>query len=185
MWTFGAQARRPLAYSTLRPVYLSQNANFCNMSPASKSSDICKVEENSKVLECAVAYLAPFQARRFSYFKIYIQTDFLFCRFKSNPPVVTMISYASTVFGFLFLSLCPSLAFPGLKLREVCYETDTLLSFQLWIDDSTPFCSSLLSISDFTTFVGPTKYLTYAQSTQVLAGNTNELQNHHHNTYGD
>ena len=120
------------------------------------------------MLECAVAYLAPFQARQFSHFKIYIQTEFLFCQSNINPPVATMISYASTVFAFLFLSSCPSLAFPGLKLRELCYETDTLLSFQLWIDDSTPFCSSLLSISDFTSFVGPTKYLTYAQSTQVF-----------------
>ena len=132
------------------------------------------------MLECAVAYLAPFQTRQFSYFKIYIRTEFLFYWSNSTPPVVTMISHASTLFGFLFLSSCHSLAFPGLKLREVCYETDTLLSFQLWIDDSTPFCSSLLSISDFTTFVGPTKYLTYGQSTEVLAGNTNELQNYYH-----
>ena len=131
-----------------------------------------------------VAYLAPFQARQFSYFKIYILTEFLFCRSKSTP-VATMISYVSTLFAFLFFSSCPSLAFPGLKLREVCYETDTLLSFQLWIDDSTLFCSSLLSISDFTSFVEPTKYLTYGQSIQVLAGNTDELKNHHHHNYGN
>ena len=136
------------------------------------------------MLECVVAYLAPFQARQFSYFKIYILTQFLFYRFKSTPPVAMMISYASTLFAFLFFS-CPSLALPGLKLREVCYETDTLLSFQLWIDDSKPFCSSLLSISDFTSFVGPTKYLTYAQITQLLAGITNELQDHRHHDCGN
>lgn len=86
-----------------------------------------------------------------------------------------MISYVSTLFVFLFFSTCLSLAFPGLKLREVCYETDTLLSFQLWIDDSTPFCSSLLSISDFTTFLGPTKYLTYTQNTHLHEGDTNRV----------
>ena len=175
------EAQRPLAFiDPLRPVTM-----YHKMSTFVTCHPEIYVRSESKVLECAVAYLAPFQARQFSYFKIYILTEFLFCRSKSTPPVVTMIAYASTAFAFLFLSSCTSLALPGLKLREVCYETDTLLSFQLWIDDSTPYCSSLLSISDITSFVGPTKYLTYAPSTQVLAGSTNELENHHHHNCGD
>ncbi|KAL8772371.1 MAG: hypothetical protein Q9194_004623 [Teloschistes cf. exilis] len=34
--------------------------------------------------------------------------------------------------------------------RGICYDDDTLESFKYWIVDSAPYCSSLLSIVDFT-----------------------------------
>lgn len=34
--------------------------------------------------------------------------------------------------------------------RDICIEDDTLISFQHWIVDSAGYCSSLLSIVDFT-----------------------------------
>ncbi len=37
--------------------------------------------------------------------------------------------------------------------REICYDDDTLLSFKQYILDSAPYCSSLLSIEDFTSTV--------------------------------
>ncbi|CAD6592636.1 MAG: hypothetical protein ASARMPRED_006482 [Alectoria sarmentosa] len=76
-----------------------------------------------------------------------------------------MISYATTTCVILFLFSCSSLAFSALEQREDCYETDTLRSFQHWIDDAVQYCSSILSISDTTTFVGPTKSLTTTIST--------------------
>ena len=75
-----------------------------------------------------------------------------------------MVSYATTFFSFLSFFLGTSWAFPGLNFllpRAICYEDDVLLSFQTWEPDSVPYCSSLLGISDHTTFVGPTKSYTY------------------------
>ncbi|KAL8700034.1 MAG: hypothetical protein Q9224_001156, partial [Gallowayella concinna] len=34
--------------------------------------------------------------------------------------------------------------------RGVCYEDDTFESFKYWLEDSAPYCSSLLGLSDFT-----------------------------------
>lgn len=76
-----------------------------------------------------------------------------------------MISYATAVFAVLSLLTRSSSAFPGLNLlfsRGVCFQNDILQSFQTWLPDSVPYCSSLLGISDYTTFVGPTKTYTYA-----------------------
>ena len=61
----------------------------------------------------------------------------------------------------VFLALCNSVVGrPGvsrprnllnvLEPRKICYEDDTLLSFQYWIIDSEPYCSSLLGIVDTT-----------------------------------
>lgn len=94
-----------------------------------------------------------------------------------------MISYATTLSVFLFFSSYSSLAFPGLKLREDCYENEVLLSFQLWIEDSVPYCSSILSISDSTTFVGSTKSHTYALRTRMSASMAKQSQNHHQHYY--
>ena len=79
-----------------------------------------------------------------------------------------MVFHATKVFVFLFAFSCSSLAFLGLEQRQVCYDTDTLLSFKEYSDDSVPYCSSILSISDSTTLVGPTKSHTYALHTQSL-----------------
>ena len=76
-----------------------------------------------------------------------------------------MIFYTTTLFSLLSFFLRTSSAFPGsnfLLPRTVCYEDDVLQSFQTWEADSVPYCSSLLGISDHTTFVGPTKSYTYA-----------------------
>ena len=76
-----------------------------------------------------------------------------------------MIFYATTLFSLLSFFLRTSSAFPGLNFllpRAICYEDDVLQSFQTWEPDSVPYCSSLLGISDHTTFVGPTKSYTYA-----------------------
>ena len=79
------------------------------------------------------------------------------------PQLFMMISHAPTFFVLFFL-FHHSLAFPGFhrqQVREICYDTDVLLSFQAYKDDSVPYCSSLLGISDTTIFVGPTKSYTY------------------------
>ena len=75
-----------------------------------------------------------------------------------------MISHATTLVSLLAFFLRTSSAFPGLNLlfpRSICYLDDVLQSFQTWEPDSVPYCSSLLGISDHTTFVGPTKSYTY------------------------
>lgn len=40
--------------------------------------------------------------------------------------------------------------------RGICYDDDTLESFQEYIVDSAPYCSSLLSIKDFTSTISRT-----------------------------
>ena len=98
-----------------------------------------------------------------------------------------MMSYATTVFVFLFFCSCPSLAFLGLyRLEprdEICYDTDTLRSFEYWIADSEPYCSSLLGISDVTTFVGSTISHTYVLRTPKSLSNIDESQNYHLHYY--
>ena len=97
--------------------------------------------------------------RRYTYGEV----SFFYCSNNINPIRVMMITY-TTVFVLLSLFFRSSSAFPGLNLlpRTFCYETDILLSFQSWLPDSVPYCSSLLSITDYTTFSGPTKSHTYA-----------------------
>ena len=107
----------------------------------------------------------PFQARRSSYPNVYIQSDSLSCCLQHhNSTNFTMVSHASTLFFLLTFFLRTSSAFPGLNFlqpRAICYEDDVLQSFQTWEPDSVPYCSSLLGISDHTTFSGPTKSYTY------------------------
>ena len=90
---------------------------------------------------------------------VYIQQISL-CSELTLPIDVMMISYSTTFCFFLFLFSCSSLASPELNLREVCYEDDIFLSFEYWLDDSVRYCSSILSISDLTTFVASTKSYT-------------------------
>ena len=81
-----------------------------------------------------------------------------------NPTNFIMVFYATTLFSLLYFFLRTSSAFPGLNFllpRALCLEDDVLQSFRTWESDSVPYCSSLLGISDHTTFVGPTKSYTY------------------------
>ena len=110
----------------------------------------------------------------------YIWKKFSYHRWSKHilSVIVVMISYASTVFLLVRLfSLCSCLAFPE-ERREICYYDDTLLSFEFWINDALPYCSSLLSISDSTVFSGPTESSTYIKRTLETASNTDEPQNH-------
>ena len=105
----------------------------------------------------------PFQARRSSYPKVYIRGGSALLQYV-NPINVMMISHATTIVYLLSFTVRFSSAFPGLNhllLREICYENDILQSFQTWEADSIPYCSSLLGISDYTLFEGPTKTQTY------------------------
>ncbi|KAL9610951.1 MAG: hypothetical protein Q9167_004361 [Letrouitia subvulpina] len=54
---------------------------------------------------------------------------------------------------------------PLLQHREVCLYDDTLLSFQYWIVDSKPYCSSLLGIQDVTGTLPPATSRTTVTST--------------------
>lgn len=95
----------------------------------------------------------------------YGEVSFFYCLNYINPINVMMITYAATVLVLISLFFRSSSAFPGLNLllpRTFCYENDVLLSFQSWLPDSVPYCSSLLGITDYTTFSGPTKSHTYA-----------------------
>ena len=106
----------------------------------------------------------PFQPRRSSYPKVYIRGGSLSPCYH-NPIDFMMIFYATTLVSLFSFFLRTSSAFPGLNSllpRAICYEDDVLQSFQTWEPDSVPYCSSLLGISDHTTFVGPTKSYTYA-----------------------
>ena len=38
----------------------------------------------------------------------------------------------------------------ALDKRGICYDDDTYESFKYWIEDSAPYCSSLLGLSDIT-----------------------------------
>ena len=49
----------------------------------------------------------------------------------------------------------------AIKVRQACYDDDTLLSFQYWSDDSVPYCSSLLSLQDRTTYADTVTSTTY------------------------
>lgn len=42
-----------------------------------------------------------------------------------------------------------------LQERGVCFQDDTLLSFEYWRLDSEPYCSSLLGIEDITSTLPP------------------------------
>ncbi|KAL9595557.1 MAG: hypothetical protein Q9179_004927 [Wetmoreana sp. 5 TL-2023] len=75
----------------------------------------------------------------------------LFC------PSKTMLLSAA-LFGLAFAY--PELSRPEeadvfLQERGVCYEDDTLLSFEYWRLDSEPYCSSLLGIEDVTSTLLP------------------------------
>lgn len=70
-------------------------------------------------------------------------------------------------FTLILLSslLCAVLALPGLspprdlisflRGRDVCFQDDTLDSFEYWLEDAAPYCSSLLGISDYTVTLQP------------------------------
>ena len=74
----------------------------------------------------------------------------------SAVPALLLSSICHFALGLELRAAVPRKLSDLLFEREICYEDDTLLSFEYWIVDSAPYCKSLLGIVDFTSTISQT-----------------------------